>query len=231
MEEKATILIADDDHFIRKIIEKTLLGEGYDVIIAKEGKEAFERASSEAPDLILVDLRMPEMTGMEVLKALRMNDSDIPVIVLTAQDDINTVVEALQHGANDFMSKPFEREELLARVKTHLAARASTRMRTLLAFAGAACHEMNQPIQVILGRTAMMKEGHQQQETPMDKESMTHLDAIENAGNQLLHLTRRIRDMDQFKTIPYVGNTEMVDFGEKSPKTEPPSGSTQNDGS
>jgi DNA-binding response OmpR family regulator len=216
MEQQSTILIADDDPFIRTIIEKTLTREGYSVIIAEDGRQAFELASAEQPDLLLVDLGMPEMTGMEVLIALRHKKSDIPIIVLTAQDDINTVIEALQKGANDFMSKPFEQEELLARVKTHLEAKAATRMKTLLAFAGAACHEMNQPLQVILGRTAMMKENLPKNRTPPNIESEAHINAIEKAGNKLLQLTRRIRDIEKHKIIPYVGNANIVDLGEES---------------
>lgn len=117
---KYTILVVDDEDLIRSLLERTLSIEGYLVLQARDGKGALEQVARALPDLILLDLRMPGMDGLEVLRQLRANPRTrlTPVIVLTAYD--HEKVSAFQTGANDFLAKPFEREELLARILAHL---------------------------------------------------------------------------------------------------------------
>jgi len=119
-EKNQTILVVDDEQIIRNLLERTLSMEGYPVLQARDGKEALEQVARAVPDLILLDLRMPGMDGLEVLRQLRDNPRTrlTPVIVLTAYEQEK--VQAFQTGANDFLAKPFEREELLARILAHL---------------------------------------------------------------------------------------------------------------
>lgn len=115
------ILIADDSKLVVSLVRSIFENEKDDftVITANDGKEAFEKADNELPDIILMDWQMPELSGIEALKLLKQNEKtkSIPVIMLTATESTN---EAFEFGANDFVQKPFEKTELIARVKTSL---------------------------------------------------------------------------------------------------------------
>lgn len=114
----STVLIVDDEFSGRQTIESVLDGEGYELRLAENGAQALEQARKHLPDVILLDLMMPGMTGFEVCKRIR-NDpqlAEIPIIVLTALDDRESMLEALKAGADDFIAKPFDRFELRARL-------------------------------------------------------------------------------------------------------------------
>ena len=114
----STILIVDDEYSGRETLQSVLEGEGYNLIMAENGPQAIERAKSFLPDVILLDVMMPGMTGFEVCERIR-NDpqvAEIPIIILTALDDRESLLTALKAGADDFISKPFDRFELRARL-------------------------------------------------------------------------------------------------------------------
>lgn len=113
------ILIIEDDLRIRRILQLELEHEGYLVSLAKDGKEGLEKAKLIRYDLILLDLMLPEISGEEVCKELRKN-SDVPIIVLTAKENIRSKVELLDVGADDYITKPFNIEELFARMRVAL---------------------------------------------------------------------------------------------------------------
>lgn len=115
---KSKILIVDDEYSGRQTLESVLEGEGYELDMAENGMEAIEKAKTGMPDVILLDVMMPGMTGFEVCQRVR-NDpkvAEIPIIVLTALDDRESMLTALKSGADDFISKPFDRYELRARI-------------------------------------------------------------------------------------------------------------------
>lgn len=113
------ILIIEDDLRIRRILQLELEHEGYLVSLAKDGKEGLEKSKLVRYDLILLDLMLPEISGEEVCKELRKN-SDVPIIVLTAKENIRSKVELLDMGADDYITKPFNIEELFARMRVAL---------------------------------------------------------------------------------------------------------------
>lgn len=113
------ILIIEDDLRIRRILQLELEHEGYLVSLAKDGKEGLEKAKLIRYDLILLDLMLPEISGEEVCKELRKN-SDVPIIVLTAKENIRSKVELLDMGADDYITRPFNIEELFARMRVAL---------------------------------------------------------------------------------------------------------------
>ena len=113
------ILIIEDDLRIRRILQLELEHEGHLVSLAKDGKEGLEKAKLIRYDLILLDLMLPEISGEEVCKELRKN-SDVPIIVLTAKENIRSKVELLDMGADDYITKPFNIEELFARMRVAL---------------------------------------------------------------------------------------------------------------
>ena len=116
---KKKILIVEDEQKIARFLELEFKYEGYDVIIANNGREGFEKGKSPDVDLIILDLMLPGLSGIEVCRRLRQT-SDVPIIMLTAKDDISDKVTGLDIGADDYMTKPFAVEELLARIRVLL---------------------------------------------------------------------------------------------------------------
>jgi len=116
---KKKILIVEDEQKIARFLELELKYEGYDVDIANNGREGFEKGKSPDVDLIILDLMLPGLSGIEVCRRLRQT-SDVPIIMLTAKDDISDKVTGLDIGADDYMTKPFAVEELLARIRVLL---------------------------------------------------------------------------------------------------------------
>ena len=122
---RRTILVAEDQQHIRTLIEYKLKNSGYNVICAEDGRATLEKAVELVPDLILLDVMMPLMTGFEVLAALRQNDKtkDVAVVIVTAQSTEDLILKGLELGADDYITKPFSPNELAARVKTVLVRR------------------------------------------------------------------------------------------------------------
>jgi len=113
------ILLVEDEVKLARFVELELCHEGYSVVKAFTGREGLELASSGEFDLVLLDIMLPELNGMEVLRRLR-RTSDVPVIMLTARDETMDKVAGLDQGANDYITKPFAIEELLARIRATL---------------------------------------------------------------------------------------------------------------
>jgi DNA-binding response OmpR family regulator len=116
----ATILIVEDEHAVARGIQYALQQEGYEVTVARSGEEALEVGPGLAPDLVLLDVRLPGIDGFEVLRRLRGFGSRAPVLMLTARDDEFDKVIGLELGADDYVTKPFGLRELLSRVKALL---------------------------------------------------------------------------------------------------------------
>ncbi len=124
---KTTILIAEDQQHIRRLIEYKLTNSGYEVVAVEDGSQALATAKTLKPALILLDVMMPLMTGFEVLAALKQDavTKQIPVLLVTAQSKEDEVLKGLEMGAEDYITKPFSPNELAARV--HKALMRSTR--------------------------------------------------------------------------------------------------------
>ena len=116
----ATILIVEDEFAVARGIQFALQQEGYEVVVARSGEEGLEYATSQAPDLVVLDVRLPGIDGFEVLRRLRATGSKAPVLVLTARDDEVDKVIGLELGADDYLTKPFGLRELMSRIKALL---------------------------------------------------------------------------------------------------------------
>ena len=116
------VLVVEDDEDIAQALQRSLRMEGYEVRAAADGVAALEHGRSFAPDLVILDLGLPELDGIEVAKRLR-GDDDVPILILTARDALESRVEGLDAGADDYLVKPFERQELLARMRALLRRR------------------------------------------------------------------------------------------------------------
>ena len=117
MKIREKILVVEDEKSISHFISSTLAAKGYDPMQAYSGKEALSMVSSYCPDLVILDLGLPDMDGLEILKELR-SWSSLPVVVVSARSHEKDKVEALDLGADDYLTKPFGTDELLARVRT-----------------------------------------------------------------------------------------------------------------
>lgn len=117
MKNKQTILIIEDENTICNFISTTLVANDYKVLKATNGREAISSFSSYCPDVILLDLGLPDMDGLDVLKQIR-NWSSVPIIIVSARDQEKEKVTALDLGADDYITKPFGTSELLARIRT-----------------------------------------------------------------------------------------------------------------
>lgn len=119
-EAAGVILIAEDDRAVREAVERAIRFEGYDVITARDGSEALQRVLNERPDLVVLDVMMPIVDGLEACKRLRAAGNDVPVLMLTARTEVSDRVAGLDAGADDYLAKPFALEELLARMRALL---------------------------------------------------------------------------------------------------------------
>lgn len=117
---KEKILIIEDEEDLVKGLKLNLAGEGYDVAWAYDGQEGIRKALEERPDLIILDIMLPKMDGLEVCREIRQKNMNIPIIMLTAKGEEVDKVVGLEVGADDYITKPFSIRELLARLKAHL---------------------------------------------------------------------------------------------------------------
>lgn len=124
-ETAATVLVADDEPDVRELIAYRLRRSGYDVIEAMDGQEAFELATTRVPSLAVLDVMMPKLDGYELTRRLRADDAtrDIPIILLTARAQEADVARGFEAGADDYLRKPFNPDELVARVRAVLGRR------------------------------------------------------------------------------------------------------------
>jgi two-component system, OmpR family, response regulator MprA len=116
------VLVVEDDDEIAQVLQRSLRLDGYDVRIAGDGEAALDQAAAYNPDLVILDLGLPKLDGIEVARRLRAAD-DVPILMLTARDAVESRVEGLDSGADDYLVKPFERQELLARLRALLRRR------------------------------------------------------------------------------------------------------------
>ncbi len=119
-EPRPRVLVVDDDRAVRDSLRRSLEFNGYDVSLAEDGAQALAGIGASNPDVVIMDVMMPRLDGVETTKALRSAGNDVPVLVLTARDAVGDRVEGLDAGADDYLTKPFALQELLARLRALL---------------------------------------------------------------------------------------------------------------
>ncbi|CUU01952.1 Response regulator receiver domain-containing protein [Candidatus Thermokryptus mobilis] len=120
MAEKSRVLVVDDEEALRYLLSTELAAEGYEVETAGDGDEAIEAIKQKDYDVVLLDIKMPRVDGFEVLKFIKQNKPEIKVIMLTAYADVKNAIEALKLGASDFVSKPYDLEDILTSINRAL---------------------------------------------------------------------------------------------------------------
>src|SRR5262245_19131916 len=189
---KPRVLVVDDVMQNLQVVGTMLREEGYDVMPAGSGPQALERVRVRVPDLILLDLMMPEMDGLEVCRRLKTDPATqrIPIIFLTASNEMEHLVTGFGAGAVDYVTKPFNGPELLARVKTHLELKlARERLRQMNdeknEFMEIAAHDLRNPLSEISGFAEMIIE---------DAQALRHLE-LEESGRRIRDTAVRMAEM------------------------------------
>lgn len=215
--ENNLILLVDDTEANVRLLSHVLIKEGYRVEIARNGNEAIEATHDHKPDLILLDVMMPDKSGFEVSSELKESEdtADIPIIFLSALSESDVKVKGFQSGGVDYITKPFKKEETLARIKTHLYLRTLQRslneqIRVLKEreaelnklnkqkdnLVRMVSHDIKNPLTGILGLVKLMKADNMNISKDERKQMFS---VIEDSGNKLLHLVKHVLDREENK--------------------------------
>ncbi len=217
------ILVIDDLPENVFMLQDRLENEGYEVITAYEGKSGINKAINEHPDLILLDIMMPEVTGIEVCKTLVSNiaTADIPIILVTAKSDAEDTREGLEAGAFDYIKKPFNKVELLARINSALKLAEAHKLvlevekkNTFSATVVTTNHKIKQPLTLITLTAAAVKR-ELNKETISKEAILKKLEYIEVAVNEINDVLNKMHAIKQPVFSEYVKNIKMIDVDKK----------------
>lgn len=232
----ATVLVVDDDHDARTLVVIGMTALGFNVLEASSGENAVEVLKSSAPDIAIVDRMMPGMSGGELCRRIKAlaEGAYIPVLMLTASDQMDDKIAALEGGVDDYLTKPFHLQELQARVKSLLRVReANLRLRAkneeLLAMqeklvqkerqllvvqlAGTAAHQLGQPISAILLNCHLLE-----RLPPGDERFKKARDAIRADAYRLSELLEQLKQADPERKKRYHGQTEILELNDIAAK-------------
>jgi two-component system KDP operon response regulator KdpE len=176
MEDKQRILVVDDEPQLTRVLRRGLMTHGYDVRVAGDGESALQTFGDWPPALVITDLAMPNMNGLELCKQLR-SISAIPIIVLSVRGDEKTKVEALNLGADDYVTKPFGMDELLARIRATLRRMPAADSKSQILEVG--------DFRIDLDAHSATQQGKELRLTPKEFDLMVHF--VRNAGKVLTH--------------------------------------------
>lgn len=217
------ILVIDDLPENVFLLQDRLENEGYEVITAYEGKSGLNKAISEQPDLILLDIMMPDITGIDVCKKLVSNEetSHIPIILVTAKIEAEDTKDGLEAGAFDYIKKPFNRVELLARVKSALKLSDARRQlieaeksKLFAATVVTANHKIKQPLTLMSLSTAAIK--REINKEVISKEAVNkRLDYITTAIKEINDILNQLHTIRKPVLSDYVKNIKMIDVDQK----------------
>jgi signal transduction histidine kinase len=193
---KASILIVDDTADNLRLLARILTNEGYTVRPARNGPIALSSAQAIPPDLILLDIMMPDMDGYEVCKCLKADKRtcDIPIIFITALNEVVDKVKAFSVGGVDYITKPFQAEEVAARVEIHLALRQTQQhlqeqIAELDAFAHTVAHDLKGPLGIIIGYADFLTENV----STIDRDELAdHLRIVQRTGRKAINIIEEI---------------------------------------
>ena len=214
MEKKQTILIVDDSPTIRSILQMILKGNGFTIKTASNGSEALMEAEKSPPDLLLLDIEMPGIDGFETCRRFRSSKtlSKIPILFLSSFDDVGKKVKAFQAGGVDYISKPVQKEELVARVETHLELKRlqeelykkindTERLIHIL------CHDVSNPLTCITGWAEMLVLDNRIEK---DKQLSYRMKRILQSALQASDIIDHVREMEKLSKQKKVLRLEPV---------------------
>lgn len=214
MKDRERILIVEDDELVLESLEGVLTKEGYEVTTAQEGRKALELFGENSYDLVLTDLMMAGIDGLEVLRKVKEISPDTIVIMITGYESLGSAVESMRRGAYDYLVKPCKPIELLAAVKRGLDKRwmkkelvKKERIEAILQMAVTANHEMNTPL-----ASALMKTTSLMKKTSMDDETFRGLEIIQGELENMQTILSRMASITEPIETEYWGETKMIDI-------------------
>jgi len=222
---QSKILVVDDNPLNLKLLSTIMKNEGFDIIVAKDGIHGIKAAEEEQPSLILLDIMMPGIDGYEVCKKLKANPEtqEIPVIFLTAKTDSEGVVKGFEVGAADYVTRPFNRIELLARIRTHLALKKTSdkvidleRRNSILAMIATTNHEINQPLTVLTGNLFLLKESIGIAKLTEGQHKL--FARLEKSVDRIKEILAKYRKADSMRLKKYSSDAQIVIFDENENK-------------
>nr|WP_238483802.1 response regulator transcription factor [Anaerosporobacter faecicola] len=193
----AKILIVEDENKIARFLELELKYEGYEVEIAGDGRQGYQKAMQEDVDLVILDVMLPGLSGLEVCRRVRQEGRQVPIIMLTAKDDVTDKVAGLDMGADDYMTKPFAIEELLARIRVALNRRVNAAVKS----------ETLQMGKLVLNLSSHMVT-YDQEEVVLTKKEFQLLEYL--LKNKNIAMTRE-QLLNNVWDYEYLGDTNVVD--------------------
>ncbi|NNG02455.1 MAG: response regulator [Desulfobacteraceae bacterium] len=210
------ILVVDDDAINIKIIQSILEGAGYETHSAGSGRECIKNASKFKTDLVLMDINMPGLSGIDACKELKRIEKtrEAIVIFVTANTDDLTLEEAFDAGGMDYVRKPINRIEMLARIKSALEHREAAKrlaeekkFEAVLATAGGVCHELNQPLQYVMGSVQLLMMDLEE-ENPVYEQ----LEKVRKQVERMGLITRKLMEITRYRTMDYVNGKSIIDI-------------------
>lgn len=211
-----TILVIDDSWLVQAQL-KDILSGSFNVLSAEDGPKGLAVAAEHAPDLILLDIHLPEMNGYDVCRSLRAgeNAARVPILFITALSAEQERVEGFAAGGDDYIIKPFYPEELVARIKVHLASRRAheqqielERLKLFQEMAVALSHEINNPLTALYGCLYILERGHSA------AEASTAVEGLRGELDRIRDIVRKFRDASRITTITYHEHSKMIDLHE-----------------
>lgn len=220
------VLIVDDDPNVALLVKMTLSKEpDFKIDIAENGEIALEKIASNLPDIVLLDIMMPGIDGLEVCKRVKSDEKTkfIPVIMLTAKREMGDMIRGMEIGANDYITKPFNPEELLARVRVHLRiktlekeAAAIGELETLLKMSVTLQHEINNPLTGVIGNAELLKDWESLSKEDVDEA----ISGILSSSLRIKEIVKQMGNLNHISSTTYVGSQEMIDLSKSADKRE-----------
>jgi len=213
------VLIADDQPINLELLKSALEPLGLEVHEASDGREALDLAKRVKPDLVLLDVMMPKMNGLDVCKILKEESEKegrfLPIILITAKEDLKTKLEGLEVSrADDYIVKPYELRELLARVKVMLrilmlqqSLLENERLKVLFEMAGAAAHEINQPLCAISCYVELL-----QSKSRKDDSISEEIQGISECVDRISDILRKLSEIKRYSTKHYLYDERIIDL-------------------
>jgi len=216
MEKKKRVLVVDDNPVNIRLVQTILEKEGYDTVSAMDGPSAIEAVRIGKPDLVLLDIFMGEMSGLDACRIIKREKEirDTPVIFVTANTDDTVLRKAFESGGTDYVRKPVNRVELLARIRSVLTQKMlmekiveQEKLQGVLEMAGAVCHEMNQPLQAVTWATELLLS-----ERALEDRLSSAVRDINRNIEKIGNITRKLQGITRYETMKYVGDTKIIDI-------------------
>jgi len=211
------ILVIEDSRTQALKTQLLLQREGYEVETSFDGEEGWEKILSWRPDVVLLDINLPRKDGFELLGEIRNRDelASMQVIMLTAYGDVDSLAKALELGADDYISKPFNDRELSARVRASLRMKKlqdrvikAERLAAVGALAVTMSHEINNPLTGIIGNCQIILA----RGDSLDPEMKERVQSIMDMAVRISQVVQKVANLKEVVTKPYLGDTEMLDL-------------------